>query len=41
MVSPRQLVKKKIQGMESIYEIKEVIGRGGYGIVRKVVHKQL
>lgn len=39
IINPRMMVSHRLNPIEVSYEILEVIGKGGYGEVKKVKHK--
>lgn len=41
VINPRMLVSERRNPIEINYEIMEVIGKGGFGEVKKVKHKEL
>jgi serine/threonine protein kinase len=40
-INPRMLVSERRNPIEKNYEVLEIIGKGGYGEVKKVKHKEL
>jgi calcium-dependent protein kinase len=41
IINPRMMVSHRKNPIEVTYEVLEVIGKGGYGEVKKVKHKEL
>lgn len=41
IINPRMLVSERKNSIECNYDVLEIIGKGGYGEVKKVKHKQL